>query len=121
MMDRVLCGLNWVIVRLSRLNTQIEAVHAFQGGLNLKLKVSDFLQKAYTYYALSMLSMIVTIVAKLYVLYEHHIIFIYVLLHWWITIFAWHDIIGILIFVHGMGCHLDSVAVISQGQLKEQC
>ena len=66
--------------------------HTNRGKSNFCFKVSGFFSKSYTYCILPMLNMIVMKVAKLYVLYETY---------QWITIYAWHDIIGILTFVHG--------------------
>jgi len=68
-------------VQLLRVGMKIEVKHANQGDAHFVLKVSDFIPKAYTCCIFLMLSMIVMKVAKLYVLYEHLIIFIYVLLH----------------------------------------
>ena len=65
--------------------------HANRVKSNFNFKVSGFFPKGYTCCILPMLNMIVMKVAKLYILYEHFIIFIHVLLHQWIMIL--HDMI----------------------------
>ena len=68
-------------MQLLRVGTKIEVEHTNRGDAHFVLKMSGFIPKTYTYCIFSMLSMIVMKVAKLYVLYEHLIIFIHILLH----------------------------------------